>query len=375
MRINLVLYALYVVILLAALALRKAKDYQPTNGQQSTESVPPSRSVLLAGLDHPGELAFVTSSHELYLPAEDRVLAYKADGQKLAEFPAFYSFLCATESGKALITGSGGDLLEVTPAGETVWKMKFPKSAHQAVCSDALAYVIDGQNQTAFYAISPAGKIIWQSDDPLHQGAANPQPVDSFAVDSDGMIYAGTNFGVLAALDLTGKPLWQNNQMTWGDSPPVPDLKGRIYRTDITQLVAFDRNGGAILWRYEIPVEKVSAASDGLPVLAPDGRICFARDSFFCVAQSGRPRWRFDPDSSQEKFVAPPIFDAHGSAYLYSQSEEHGRLYAVSADGKKKWSYDLGRTIFEFKPMKFGPDGWLWKSTKNGFIAFDIDHQ
>jgi outer membrane protein assembly factor BamB len=374
MRTNLVLYATYLLILLAMFGLREAKDYQPTNGQQAAESVPPSRTIAFAGLDRPGELAFVTSANDLYLPAEDKVWSYTADGQKLAKFPDFYRFLCATQSGKALIT-RGSELLEVTTTGETVWKMMLPKSAHQAVCSQALFYVIDTENQTALYAISSSGKIVWQSDDLFHQGTVNPKPVDSFTIDSDGMIYVGTKFGGLAALDPKGKAVWQNNLMSWGDSLPVPDSKGRIYRTDITHLVAIDRKGGAVLWRYEIPVEKLSAALDGLPVLSPDGRICFARASFFCIAENGKSQWRFDPDSSLEKFVAPPIFDKHGSAYLYSQAEEHGRLYAVSADGKKKWSYDLGKTLFEDQPMKFGPDGWLWKSTKNGFLAFDFDHR
>ena len=159
--------------------------------------------------------------------------------------------------------------------------------------------------------------------------------------------------------------------MAWPASAPVPDGKGHLYRTDAGHLFAINRFDGQILWQYDIPGDPGHPIPGGLPVLSPNGSICFARRSFYCIDADGKKTWRFDPDRSTEQFIAPPIFDERGTAYLFCR-EEHGSIYAVAADGRKKWSQDVVNTNFQYEPMKFGPDGWLWYSNFTQFVAFDV---
>jgi outer membrane protein assembly factor BamB len=365
MRINLLLYALYSTILLGAIAL---KGYQPTNRDKSREAVPPVQQVVFDGLDYAKELALVTTAGSFIVPADGgtpNLQTYSADGHRLGDIQNF-EFRCATKSGKILGV-SNLSLMQVTLTGQVLWRKQVPWAPYRAVCTESRAYFVDFRTLTA---ISSEGELLWVWDTPAHHDPSDN--VDWVSLDADGTIYTGSVHGELAAVSPSGTPIWQTYSMVSPASRPVPDGKGRVYRTDLGNLFAIDGKTGATLWQYKIYVEP-GAAWDSAPALAPDGRICFARRSLFCVNANGEAVWRFDPDTAQEKFVAPPIFDSSGSAYLYSQGAP-ARVYAISATGSKKWAYEVSGTGVESEPMGFGPDGALWKATAHGFLAFQIKH-
>jgi hypothetical protein len=373
MRTNLVLYLFYAIALAVSLGFESLNRYQPTNDEKSISSVPPIHEIRLKNADDPlyREILFVTPAGDIFSSERTAPTTYSASGQKLADFRSF-AFVGGTPNGTAIIVSFDGKIREVTATGETRWETQIPSPcAGAAVSSSGDLYISGG---TTLYAFSPDRRKLWQWDYPPEPHNYPEVVLQYVSVDSDGTVYVETNYGKVFALDSSGKLSWQIKVGSQWDllSGPVPDARGHIYFSGRTAISAFSRDG-AFLWQYQIPVDpSYSTATQPVPVISSDGSIYIARKSLFSLTPDGKERWRFHPDTPSESFVMAPTLGGYGTVYVCSWGKQHGRMYALNSAGKKEWSYEFQESEYANRPARFGPDGLLWKASRDGFLVFSV---
>jgi outer membrane protein assembly factor BamB len=243
--------------------------------------------------------------------------------------------------------------------------------AGAAVSSDGELYI---GGAATLYVFSADHRKLWQWDYPVEPHTYPEVVLQYVCVGSNGTVYVETNYGKVFALDSSGKLLWQIKVGSeWSLlSPLVADAQGQIYFCDRKELSAISRDG-AILWQYRIPADPFfSFGSQAVRVIASDGNIYIARKSLFSIGPDGKDRWRFHPDTPDEYFETAPTVGRDGTVYLFSSGKQYGRMYAVSRDGKKLWSYQFHENEYANRPARFGPDGFLWKANANGFLVFCV---
>jgi hypothetical protein len=370
MRTNLILYSLYFLALALAAAMNSFASYQPTNDTLSSEDVPPVRNVSLMplGSSCTGTILSVTEAGEVFATnGNSGIVTCSKSGQKLAEFKGM-GFVAMTASGNAVVKNNNGDVREVSAIGETIWQTQIPAPATEgAISTDGYLYMISGGS---VYAISSVHQILWHWDSSTTYYTG--MELRNMVLGSDGAVYVVSPAADVVALDREGKRTWQMHPGSLLVSRPAAAAAGRVYISDTNNLVAIGPDG-SILWRYRFPVNPLFLAGGApTPVVAIDGDVYIARRSFFCIRPDGKERWRFHPDTADEYFIASPTLGSDGTIYLLSAATERGRIYALSPDGAKKWSYVLAHNGYMDPPMRFGSDGSLLKAEGNGFLAFSV---
>lgn len=373
MRTNLALYVLCAITLLISLAFKSFTDYQPTNDEKSASRVPPIQQNNLSGGDNSSfrEILFVTPERDFFFSEGTGLMGYSASSSKITRFIDF-AFVSGTPGGTAIIEGLMGKVREVTAAGEVKWETQVSSPTGGAAVSARGDLYISGG--TTLYAFSADHHKLWQWDYSLEPQTYPEIFLKYVCLDSNGTIYVETNYGKLLALDSSGKLLWQVKAGSEADllSPLVSDGEGQVYFSNTRELSAITREG-EILWRYRIPSDPFFYfGSQLVPVISSDGAIYIARRSLFAIGPDGKDRWRFHPDTPDEYFETAPTIGKDGTVYLFSSAKQHGRMYAVSRDGKKLWSYQFNENEYADKPARFGPDGLLWKANGKGFLVFSV---
>ena len=373
MRTSVALYLLYVITLLVALGFKSFSEYQPTNDEDSTSSLPPIRQNNFGsgGESSFREILFVTPAGDIFFREQTGLRSFSASPAKFTAFPDF-AFVGGTPSGTAFVATLMGKVREVTATGETKWETQISSPvAGAAVSSTGELYIGGG---TTLYAFSSDHRKLWQWDYPAEPNTYPEIVLQQVCVGSNGTVYVETNHGKVVALDSSGRLLWQITVGSEGSLPSslVTDAQGHLYHCDRKHLAAISREG-AILWQYRIPADpSFSFGLELVPVISSDGDIYIARKSLFSIGPDGRDRWRFHPDTPHEYFETAPTIGKDGTVYLFSSAKQYGRMYAVSREGKKLWSYQFHENEYAARPARFGPDGYLWKANAGGFLVFSV---
>jgi eukaryotic-like serine/threonine-protein kinase len=83
----------------------------------------------------------------------------------------------------------------------------------------------------------------------------------SSPVISDGLIYFGTDKGIIYACDLTGKVAWKLDAGSSTDAPPLIAGQKIIFSTSDGRLMAADKKTGKLLWTYKTDNQIVGSAN------------------------------------------------------------------------------------------------------------------
>jgi outer membrane protein assembly factor BamB len=150
----------------------------------------------------------------------------------------------------------------------------------------------------------------------------------------NGTIYVASGDGSMNALDLaTGDPRWATLPVASPDATPVV-LDGAVYFGRPGEFVAIDADSAAPLWA--LPIDGSGSTT------ATDGRLIFVggqgRGELAAVDIAAREiAWTFP---TEHPFVAAPAV-RDGIIYVAGQTptEDRGRVFAVSADGRELWRY------------------------------------
>jgi outer membrane protein assembly factor BamB len=152
-------------------------------------------------------------------------------------------------------------------------------------------------------------------------------------------------------------------------------------------------NPGTLKWRFGVRGVGGPRSGDGLasPTIGPDGTIYFGtRDGrLFAIAADGKKKWVFkvrsstsrtpavDPQVSESRprrdpflneIYFPPAIGADGTIYF---GDYNGRVYALTPDGKVKWSLTLDAA--PSNSLTIGADGTIFVPVVAGLYALSDD--
>lgn len=282
-----------------------------------------------------------------------------------------------------IITGCEGVFTAVkTTDGQKAWTYKtgLPPSKFCAVADDGTVYAAAG---TKLYALSGKGELKWSYD----IGSV----ADSPSIGPDGTIYTGSLGGRLVALSCDGKLKWQFQINDFIHSPSFGS-DGTLY-VGAAPLVLFamDSNGKK-LWESH-PEGKKKSYPDLYPWLnclhppsvGDDGTLYSgsqvshninskgqkladydmpSHGKLYAISASGEKKWEF---SSGSYSTMTPTISSDGTLYAGTTCWE---VIALSPSGKVLWRFNTGEKTtcpFVFSPP-IGKDGFLYASTSSGKI-------
>jgi outer membrane protein assembly factor BamB len=198
-------------------------------------------------------------------------------------------------------------------------------SAGQMILGNAAA------NNHMLYGIDPAtSNIKWTFEEASGLWLAN-------VLVSDNTIYAPSGNGILYALDLSGKKIWQANlsqHSLW--SAPVTDGK-YIYVATIDHVIfALDAKTGAQVWKKEL-----DNAILGAPAITADGSLyvgTLSGNLYGLSATDGMQKWLVSLSGS---IWSAPAVDGE-TLYIGTTAENKtGKFYAINtSNGQITWSRD-----------------------------------
>ena len=247
---------------------------------------------------------------------------------------------------------SSSSLMAINPDGTSKWNMDLQvyfDEGFVTVDNNGLIYVDGG---SYFYVINPDGTEKWR-----YQLTYSEWFTTSAAITCDGTVvlgqFNGTNGqGSLIALDVDqGLLKWKYDLDAKIASSPVVDSNGVIYfGTDNGYLYALESTGRP-KWQY-----KTDGIVRSTPAIADDGTIFFgSEDGFlYAVHPNGILKWKkqlgvTDPDGYVKGWViVSPVIDRNGTVYASSSvSGAHYYLYALDpTNGDIKWTFEANDHIY-----------------------------
>ena len=187
-------------------------------------------------------------------------------------------------------------------------------------------------------ALSPAGARLWS----YRTGGGVSSPV----IGKDGTVFVASQDGTLYALDpSSGGRKWDYSMAATeiAASPAIDDALGVIYIADDEGRVGSVNTGdGSDNWQV-----RVGEGPSSL-VIGPDHTVYLGADGklYALNHESGAARWSYTPPMSFAA-VSTPAVAANGSVYFLAtlgkkDFSEPDTLYAVNADGSRRWACALG---------------------------------
>jgi outer membrane protein assembly factor BamB len=289
---------------------------------------------------------------------KDKLYAVSSSGKILWDFTPDHGYLYSPvigADGGIYFTGMWSMLYKVDATGQLVWKKN-----------------LDPINFPSQPAITDDGRIIFGDGDDLNH-------------DSNGHIYC---------LGPDGKTNWTyQNRSLWTSSPVIGSDR-TIYLIergswDIDYYLDCFSPEGVEKWRIEFN-ESLMAR----PAVGSDGTVYLTSGSpadhdyhLNAITPDGKIKWRFNVNESV--FYSSPAIGSDGTIFFGSQTfwfpentllphgptnpKKVGSLYAVTPDGKLRWSYNNGNIIDYYSPI-IGRNGTIYVGTDNGVLAIGIPY-
>ncbi len=215
-----------------------------------------------------------------------------------------------------------------------------------ALGSDGNIYI--GSNE-GLYAVSPDGKLAWQS--PVLMGTHAPA-----VVAPDGIIYVTTSWGGFESLNPDGTKRWDSGYGMIGFESSPTLGNGVLYLANtVSDVWAFDPFAAKpLLWELATSragmVNSASALpgsasvnqarSAASPILGPDGNLYVPRQQWLhSFGTDGSERWRICPTTGS---LGQAAAGEDGTIYVgASDSSYIPKLLAVNTDGAIRWQMDV----------------------------------
>ena len=240
---------------------------------------------------------------------------------------------------------TASQLTAVSPAGKIIWQSPlgawpYQKNPSPAIGADGTIYV----GSDALYAVRPDGKLAWS------YRLATPDPFGNAvttapAIGPDGTIYVGTLENELIAIDPQGNAKWNKNWLgapsTGFESSPAIGDDGTIYIGDDTGSISAIRPAdGSLKWRTPVDSSLGSYCSP----TAARGNVFIGGEAELValVPATGAIAWRSPMSTSPYTKVVSsgPAIGADGTIYVGASAPE---LFAFTANGSMTWKARLGQ--------------------------------
>lgn len=185
-----------------------------------------------------------------------------------------------------------------------------------------------------------SGLLVWRfaahgvSEATHQRGAIVNSFEGNVQVGPDGLLYAGSDNGVLYALDATGRERWsyQTGMMIWSSPALSPDGRWLAFGSLDGHLYLLDAHTGKLLDRFAAGSEVKSS-----PVLDDRGRVIFGTSQGDVVALkvvNGRLREDYRFHAGAEVYASPALA---GDGVVVGALD--GNVYALDAKGRQRWVY------------------------------------
>ena len=237
------------------------------------------------------------------------------------------------------------------------WSLAVGSSSDSApaVAPDGTIYF--GTFKCKLWAVNPNGLRKWTFE-------AQDEIKSAPAVATDGTVYFGSRDRRLYALWPDGKKRWEFQTGGWVDSSPALTHDGTVYFGSWDKnLYALDAEGRK-QWQFPTPGEIVSS-----PAIGADGTIYFGSHDkkFYALAPDGRKKWEY---ATGGPILSSPALNQDKCLYFTSVD---GCLYALNLDGSLRWRLRTGG-ITESSPV-IGPDGTIYLGVLQHLWAISADGQ
>jgi outer membrane protein assembly factor BamB len=209
-----------------------------------------------------------------------------------------------------------------------------------AVGSDGTIYF--GTWNEKLWALNPDGSRKWVF-------RAGNEIKSAPAVGLEGSVYFGCRDRKFYALRADGKKRWEFRTGGWVDSSPALAHDGTVYFGSWDKSLYALNADGAKQWQFKTAGPIVSSAAIG-----GDGTIYFGSHDkkLYALAADGRKKWEF---ATGGPILSSPALN--GDHCLYFTSVD-GCLYALNLDGSLRWRLRTGG-ITESSPV-IGLDGTVY---------------
>lgn len=180
------------------------------------------------------------------------------------------------------------------------------------------------------------------------------------ALDKNGTIYIGTNWGYLYAIYQNGSEKWRYTFDDWVTSSPAIAVDGTIYVGSWDNYFYAINSNGTLKWRFYTQDTVRSS-----PAIAEDGTIYFGVlgpgnniGRIYALNPNGTEKWHVD---TGDWIYTSAALDKQGTIYITSND---GNLYAIYPNGTIKWTHSIGGA----GSPAVGDDGTIYVSTLNGYL-------
>lgn len=265
------------------------------------------------------------------------------------------------------LSGSGLSKYDTSKVdGTVIWKFKTEGSVEVSpvLGSDGTIYI--GDHKCNLYAINSDGSLKWKFNggQPVHSTEWNDFSClqSSPAVASDGTVYFAPMSGNLYAVDSQGKEKWRFPirmfKTAWGAITIGPD--GTIYigtemyppyetgkPTEVKAGFYAINPNGTKKWVHEVEASAFQGTanlrSDGT-IIVSGGGVCSGRCAagIWAFDKAGQVLWTYVPEG--KVIEGATAMAADGTIYFGTKDQfnrKTGRFYALTPEGKLKWSFDL----------------------------------
>jgi outer membrane protein assembly factor BamB len=206
------------------------------------------------------------------------------------------------------------------------------------------------------WAVNPDGSRKWVFE-------ARNEIKSAPAVGPDGTVYFGSRDRKFYAVQANGKKRWEFPTGAWVDSSPALAHDGKtIYFGSWDKRFYALSADGIKQWQFSALGEIVSS-----PAIGADGTIYFGSHDkkFYALAPDGQKRWEFVTGGP---IISSPALNADQCLYFTSVD---GCLYALNLDGSLRWRLRTGG-ITESSPV-IGPEGTIYLGVLQNLWAISAD--
>jgi outer membrane protein assembly factor BamB len=186
--------------------------------------------------------------------------------------------------------------------------------------------------------------------------------VSSPAITESGVLVFGSHDKSVYGAASDGTIAWRKptQDLVW--CAPALGPGGVAYvGSDDDRLYALDVADGSLRWQFTagpcrtavgFGPEAARCDVDGVTV-GPDGTVYLVADGLYALAADGTLKWRFSPGHTH--CAAAPALGADGTVYFGCHDDA---LYAVDAQGQKRWEYRTQDDVDS--PPAVGADGTIY---------------
>jgi outer membrane protein assembly factor BamB/DNA-binding MarR family transcriptional regulator len=228
--------------------------------------------------------------------------------------------------------------------GELKWSFATNGSIYSSMAVDSYGIIYTGAMwDNFFYAIYPNGTLKWKFLFENHVEMSCP------SIDSNGVIYIGSNDNYLYALYSNGTLKWKYKTNHYVEASPTIGFDGTIYfySEDMTMYALYPN--GTLKWEYSV------SAGYSSPAIGTDGTIFFGSQdqNLYSLYPNGTLKWKFFTGDALD--YSSPTIASDGTLYIGSLDNF---VYAINPNGTLKWNYSTGNRI-ESTPA-IGSDGTIY---------------